>query len=106
MASPYPVQETSVSAIDRLTVPPSSVQAEQALLGGLMLDNAAWDKVADIVGEADFYRPDHRLIFAAIRILADRRQPFDAVTISEFLESRSEITDAGGLGYLGALVCD
>lgn len=106
MASPYPFAETSLSTIDRLTVPPSSVQAEQALLGGLMLDNNAWDKVADIVGEADFYRPDHRLIFAAIRILSERRQPCDAVTISEFLESRGEITEAGGLGYLGALVRD
>ncbi len=95
-----------MAGMERLNLPPGSVQAEQALLGGLMLDNSAWEKVADLVTEADFYRPDHRLIFAAIRVLSERRQPFDAVTISEHLESRAEIADAGGLGYLGSLVRD
>lgn len=104
MASAKPAADPSFAGLDRLNLPPGSVQAEQALLGGLMLDNSAWDKVADLVGEADFYRPDHRLIFAAIRTLSERRQPFDAVTISEYLESRAEISDAGGLGYLGSLV--
>ena len=106
MASALPTRDSSMVGIDRLTIPPSSVPAEQALLGGLMLDNSAWDKVADLVTEADFYRPDHRLVFAAIRVLSERRQPFDAVTISEHLESRAEIADAGGLGYLGSLVRD
>jgi len=106
MASPKPVPEPSFPDIDRLTLPPGSVQAEQALLGGLMLDNSAWDKVADLVSEADFYRPDHRLIFGAIRTLSERRQPFDAITISEYLESRAEIAEAGGLGYLGSLVSE
>ncbi|GMU76017.1 MAG: replicative DNA helicase [Gammaproteobacteria bacterium] len=106
MASAFSAAEPSVAGIDRLNLPPSSVQAEQALLGGLMLDNAAWDRVADLVSEADFYRPDHRLIFGAIRALAERRQPFDAITISEYLESRAEIADAGGLGYLATLVRD
>lgn len=106
MASVLSAHDPSMAGIDRLTLPPSSVQAEQALLGGLMLDNSAWDKVADLVTEADFYRPDHRLIYSAIRVLSERRQPFDAVTISEYLESRAEIADAGGLGYLGALVRD
>ena len=61
--------------MERLRLPPNSVQAEQALLGGLMLDSSSWDRVADRVGEADFYRPDHRLIFASIRALvrAQRR---------------------------------
>lgn len=95
-----------MAGMDRLNLPPGSVQAEQALLGGLMLDNSAWDKVADLVTEADFYRPDHRLIFGAIRALSERREPFDAVTLSEYLESRAELDDAGGLGYLGVLVRD
>jgi replicative DNA helicase len=95
-----------VVSIERLTVPPSSVQAEQALLGALMLDNTAWDKVAGLVSQVDFYRPDHRLIFAAINVLCDRRQPGDVVTISEYLESRGELEDAGGLAYLAALVRD
>jgi replicative DNA helicase len=94
------------SDVDRLNLPPSSVQAEQALLGGLMLDNSTWDQVADRVMEDDFYRPDHRLIFTAIRDLAERREPCDAVTISEYLASRDELDDAGGLAYLGNLVKD
>ncbi len=106
MASALQVNDSTRGSIDRLTLPPSAVQAEQALLGGLMLDNSAWDKVADLVSEADFYRNDHRILFAAIRELSGRRQPFDAVTLSEHLESRNEIADAGGLAYLGALVKD
>jgi len=106
MASAFPAADTAVAGVDRLNLPPSSVQAEQALLGGLMLDNPAWDRVADLVTAADFYRPDHRLIFTAIEVLAERRQPFDAVTISDYLESRAELEDAGGLGYLGTLVRD
>lgn len=104
MASATPAELRSDT--DRLNLPPSSVQAEQALLGGLMLDNSTWDRVADRVGEDDFYRPDHRLIFSAIRDLAERREPCDAVTISEYLDSRSELNDAGGLAYLGTLVKD
>ncbi len=87
-------------------MPPNSVEAEQALLGGLMLENRAWDKVAGKVSEADFYRPDHRLIFVAIQELADRNEPRDAVTLSEFLERRDQLTEAGGLGYLGTLAKD
>ena len=69
MPSAHPAPEPSLAGIDRLNLPPGSVQAEQALLGGLMLDNSAWEKVADLATEADFYRPDHRLIFAAIRTI-------------------------------------
>ncbi|MGI9330894.1 MAG: replicative DNA helicase [Gammaproteobacteria bacterium] len=104
MASAVP--EDFLSDTERLNVPPSSVQAEQALLGGLMLDNSSWDRVADRVVEEDFYRRDHRLIFASIRELAQRSEPCDAVTISEFLESRNELPDVGGLAYLGSLVAD
>jgi len=104
MASALPAADASRGSIDRLTLPPSSVQAEQALLGGLMLDNSAWDKIAGLVAENDFYRADHRLIFGAIRELSERRQPFDAITLSEYLESRKEAEDAGGLAYLGTLV--
>jgi replicative DNA helicase len=106
MVSAAPHSEQVLTETDRLTVPPNSLQAEQALLGGLMLDKGAWDRVADRVGEEDFYRPDHRLIFTAIKELSERNQPCDAVTISEHLESRSELTKIGGLGYLGNLVKD
>ncbi|WP_018954207.1 replicative DNA helicase [Thioalkalivibrio sulfidiphilus] len=91
---------------ESLKVPPHSMEAEQAVLGGLMLDNEAWDAVADRLSEADFYRHDHRLIFRAIGELAERNSPFDVVTLSERLESRGELDDAGGLAYLGLLAKD
>ncbi|MEO0998659.1 MAG: replicative DNA helicase, partial [Pseudomonadota bacterium] len=86
-----------------IRVPPHSTEAEQSLLGGLMLDGAAWDKVADVLAESDFYRRDHQLIFAAIGALVDQREPCDAVTVSEFLDNRGELTKAGGLEYLATL---
>jgi len=87
----------------RLKVPPNSVEAEQSLLGGLMLDKSAWDKVGDVVGSEDFYRKDHRLIFKAIAELVEDGNPCDVVTISEFLEQRGELGSAGGLEYLATL---
>ena len=106
MVSVIPEQEQFLSETDRLNLPPNSVQAEQALLGGLMLDKSGWDRVADQVSENDFYRPDHRLIFSAIRTLSERNEPCDAVTLSEYLNGRDELGNAGGLGYLGSLVKD
>ncbi len=87
-----------------LKVPPHSIEAEQAVLGGLMLDNGAWDQVADRINEDDFYRRDHRLIFRAVAGLSENNQPFDAVTVSEWLERNQELAAAGGLSYLGTLV--
>ena len=91
------------SAEARIRVPPNSVEAEQSLLGGLMLDNAAWDKVADLVVSADFYRKDHQIIFSAIGALAEDSRPSDVVTVSEFLDNRDELDAAGGLEYLATL---
>jgi replicative DNA helicase len=87
----------------RLKVPPHSIEAEQSLLGGLMLDHKSWDKVADVVSADDFYRKDHRLIFAAIASLAEDTNPCDVVTVSEWLDNRSELESAGGLEYLASL---
>ncbi len=98
------VAETQPRPEEFLKVPPHSVEAEQAILGGLMLDNTAWDTVADIVSSGDFYRRDHKLIFNALGDLAERGEPGDAVTVSEFLEKRDELDSAGGLAYLGSLV--
>ena len=72
-------------AEQRLKVPPNSIEAEQSLLGGLMLDHKSWDKVADVVTAADFYRKDHHLIFEAIATLAEGANPSDVVTVSEWL---------------------
>jgi len=93
----------SDDALDALKVPPNSIQAEQAVLGGLMLDNQTWDSVADKVVEADFYRRDHRLIFKVIEQLANKQSPFDIITISEALAAINEMEETGGLAYLGWL---
>lgn len=92
--------------VEKLKIPPHSIEAEQAVIGGLMLDNRAWDNVGDQVLDTDFYRLDHRLIFRAIANLAEKGQPFDVVTVSEFLSPRNELEDAGGLSYLGTLARD
>jgi replicative DNA helicase len=98
--------EAFVSPTDRLRVPPHSIQAEQAVLGGLMLENGTWDQVADRVGERDFYRREHQLIFQAITALAERGKPFDVVTLAEELDHKGELNGAGGFAYLGALAND
>jgi replicative DNA helicase len=91
---------------ERLRLPPHSVEAEQSLLGGLMLDQRAWDQVADVVTPSDLYRADHRLIFAAVAALVERNQPPDAVTVSEHLQRSGQLEAAGGLSYLARLVED
>ena len=87
-------------------MPPHSVEAEQSVLGGLLLDSAAWDNVADVVRSEDFYRPDHSLIFEAIGALAAQGKPSDVVTVSEQLERIGKLDSVGGLGYLGTLARD
>jgi replicative DNA helicase len=84
-------------------LPPHSIEAEQAVLGGLMLDNQAWLELAGRVTEEDFYREDHRLIFRAIQHQAENNKPYDVVTLSEWLKARDQQEDAGGLAYLGTL---
>ena len=92
--------------VEDLKVPPHSLEAEQSVLGGLMLDNQAWETVADLVNEKDFYRHDHALIFRAIAALSDEDKPYDVVTISDWLEQRGELENIGGLAYLGILAND
>jgi len=91
---------------EQLKVPPHSIKAEQSILGGLMLDNSAWDQIADLILEADFYRHDHRMIFRAMTHLADHSKPFDVVTLSEWLDTREELDTVGGLAYLGSVAKD
>ncbi len=96
---------TSYSATntESLRTPPYSLEAEQAVLGGLILDNSAWDQVADQINETDFHLFDHRLIFRAIDELVEKRQPFDVLTLSDLLRQKSEIKDTNVLVYLGTL---
>ena len=92
--------------VDSLKIPPHSIEAEQSVLGGVMLDNHAWEQIADSVSEEDFYRYDHRLIFRAIEDLAEDNKPLDVVTLSEWLGKRGDLEDAGGLAYLGTMAKD
>jgi replicative DNA helicase len=92
--------------IDEIRVPPHSIEAEQAVLGGLMLDNRSWDAIADRLVAEDFYRRDHQLIFEAISDLGGKGEPSDAVTLSEWLERKGLADQIGGLVYLAGLVRD
>jgi replicative DNA helicase len=98
--SSLPDHDPQVAA---LRVPPHSIEAEQAVLGGLLLDNTAFDRVADVLREEDFYRHDHRLIWHQIARLIERSQPADVVTVYEALQSLGKAEEAGGLGYLNSL---
>ena len=90
--------------LDSLKLPPHSLEAEQSVLGGLLLENEAVDKVADVLADADFYSEAHRLIYAHILKLAAEAKPADVVTVSESLASVQKLEYVGGLVYLGALV--
>jgi replicative DNA helicase len=89
--------------VARLRIPPHSVEAEQSVLGGLLLDNGAWDRVGDLLSESDFYRFEHRLIYAATSALVNASKPADVITVFEQLQSLGKAEDCGGLVYLNAL---
>ena len=86
-----------------LKLPPHSIEAEQSLLGGLLIDNSALDQVNDIVSPKDFYRQDHRLIFTHINEILNLDNPADVITVAESLEKKSELASVGGIAYLGSL---
>src|SRR5215510_14089354 len=92
--------------VEATRMPPQAVEAEQSVLGGLLLDNNAWDRVADVVTEPDFYRADHRAIFQHIGQLIDNGKPADALTVAESLERSGKLADAGGHAYLGSLAAN
>jgi len=89
--------------LDAIKTPPHSVEAEQSVLGGVLLDTTAWDKIADLIAEQDFYRHEHRLIYRHIARLSDLAKAVDVITVAESLESNGELEKAGGLAYLGSL---
>jgi replicative DNA helicase len=98
------VQRIQDSDVELIKLPPHSVEAEQSVLGGLLLNNTAWDRIADFINESDFYRADHRLIYRHITKLIEAARPADAITVSESLDSTKELEGVGGLAYIGALV--
>ena len=87
-------------------LPPHSIEAEQSVIGGLLLSERAWDEIAGSINEDDFYREDHRLLFRGLADLADTGQPRDLVTLTEWLRSRDLLDKAGGATYLGNLAAD
>ena len=99
MAEPSP----DAPAPSRLKVPPHSIEAEQSVLGGLMIRNEAWDTVADRIKARDFYRPEHQVIFEVMATLANDLQPLDVLTVAEALESRKLAERVGGIAYLAEL---
>tara|TARA_R110000823_G_scaffold198080_7_gene329198 strand:+ start:44 stop:1450 length:1407 start_codon:yes stop_codon:yes gene_type:complete len=103
---PFDLSERPVRAdgeLARIKMQPHSVEAEQSVLGGLLLAADAWDAVAEAVTAADFYRPGHRLVFRQIQQLAEALQPIDVITVADKLEASGELDAAGGLSYLAEL---
>jgi len=103
VTSHSPRQESADPQLHALKVPPHSVEAEQSLLGALLLDNQAFDRVADLVGATDFYRDDHRRVWRHVARLIEAGKPADVVTVSESIESSEDKDRTGGLAYLAAL---
>jgi replicative DNA helicase len=89
--------------IESLRLPPHSVEAEQAVLGGLLLSNSAWDRIGDLISDSDFYRADHRVLWRTITKLVEENKPADVLTVSEALKTSGEIQDVGGIQYLHQL---
>jgi replicative DNA helicase len=93
----------SDAQIDEIKLPPHSVEAEQSVLGGLLLESSALDKIADLINDSDFYRKEHRLIYQQIVRLSELAKPIDVITVAEALEIAGKLNDVGGLTYLGGL---
>jgi replicative DNA helicase len=89
--------------IAQLRIPPHSIEAESSVLGGLLLDNSAWDRVNDLLAEGDFYRYEHRLVYGALSALVNASKPADVITVFEQLQSQGKAEAVGGLAYLNSL---
>jgi replicative DNA helicase len=106
MSAAFPSLEEGFSAdqqIAQLRIPPHSVEAESSVLGGLLLDNGAWDRVGDLLVDGDFYRYEHKQVYAAIGALVNSSRPADVITVYEHLQALGKAEEIGGLGYLNAL---
>jgi replicative DNA helicase len=99
----FPTDLSGDSQLAKLRVPPHSIEAESSVLGGLLLDNGAWDRVGDLLVDNDFYRHEHKLIYAAIGALVNASKPADVITVNEQLQNQGKAEEMGGLGYLNSL---
>ncbi|MDB5816628.1 MAG: dnaB [Rhizobacter sp.] len=100
---PSPASRTGDDDVARLRIPPHSIEGEQSVLGGLLIDNSAWDRAGDLLTETDFYRHEHRLIYTAIGALINASKPADVITVFEQLQGIGKAQECGGLPYLNAL---
>src|SRR5258706_1192470 len=103
LVQPIARSESADSQLVALRVPPHSVEAEQSLLGGLLLDNDSFDRVADVVSGEDFYRDDHRRIWRHIARLIEANRPADVVTVAESIEASEDKDKTGGAQYIASL---
>ena len=98
-----PIDFSADQQVAQLRVPPHSIEAESSVLGGLLLDNSAWDRMGDLLVDGDFYRYEHQLIYAAIGSLVNASKPADVITVFEQLQNQGHAESVGGLGYLNSL---
>ncbi|WP_210545778.1 replicative DNA helicase [Rhodoferax sp. PAMC 29310] len=106
MSTKFPSKSDEYGAdpqVAQLRIPPHSIEAESSVLGGLLLDNGAWDRVGDLLKDGDFYRYEHRLVFAAIGVLINGSKPADVITVFEQLQGQGKAEEIGGLAYLNSL---
>src|SRR5674476_409933 len=103
MISSVPADDGQDRQVAQLRIPPHSIESESSVLGGLLLDNAAWDRVNDLLTESDFYRYEHRMVFAAVGTLINAAKPADVITVFEQLQSQGKAEEIGGLAYLNSL---
>jgi replicative DNA helicase len=95
--------DAQVAQVAQLRIPPHSIEAESSVLGGLLLDNGAWDRVGDLLSDGDFYRYEHRMVYGAIGTLVNASKPADVITVFEQLRSQGKAEEIGGLAYLNSL---
>ncbi|NBS08451.1 MAG: replicative DNA helicase [Betaproteobacteria bacterium] len=106
MSAVFPISDeasTKDRQVAQLRIPPHSIEAESSVLGGLLLDNSAWDRIGDMLHDGDFYRYEHRQIFASLTALINGSRPADVITVFEHLQGVGKAEEIGGLAYLNAL---
>ena len=101
-----PKNQSSDSSLAHLRVPPHSIEAEQSVLGGLMLDNQAWDRMGELISDNDFYRDEPKRIVRQNKNLLEKAKPADVVTVAEALDAAGDGDKTGGLAYLGELAAN
>ena len=103
MSAVIPYHFTADRQVAMLRIPPHSIEGESSVLGGMLLDTSAWDRIGDLLTDDDFYRLEHKLIFGAIAALANATKPTDAISVFVHLQNQGKGEEAGGLQYINSL---